>query len=64
MTNKPTNKNTSQGTGTDGHQRVTRGHQPLSTPNGTSGVQGGHQPTKGEGTSGAPPNQGSGGKKK
>lgn len=47
----------------DGYQpSLTKGHQPIAVrPAGASGVQGGHQPTTGQGPTGTPPNQGSGG---
>jgi len=48
----------------DGHQPSQRGHQPtMTTPSNIGNVQGGHQPTTGQGGNGSPPNQGSGGKK-
>lgn len=47
----------------DGYQPTeNKGHQPIAIrPAGTSEVQGGHQPTTGQGPTGTPPNQGSGG---
>lgn len=46
----------------DGHQPLTKGHQPIGTPN---KVTGGHQPTTSQGAPAPrnPPSQGSGGKK-
>lgn len=52
---KPTVTHTAK----DGHQPITKGHQPVATPN---KVTGGHQPTTGQGPRN-PPSQGSGGKK-
>ncbi len=50
----------------DGYQPTgeSRGFQPTAIrPSGVGKVQGGHQPTTGQGPSGNPPNQGSAGKK-